>query len=285
FSSILYLANRYFGLIQFAIVVTLATDIWTPSACGRIFFFEPIGALISIVLSQMVLGGRVYAVFSQSKPLGFILASILIVELVVGGVAISHITHPPSIPIGAPGLPPDFQPPPCGALTGPFKWQVTYWTLPLFYDTLTFLLTAWKAYSFWRKELHTHLFNIIWRDGLLYFLAILIMNILNVVLFLAAPNGIRTINLPATIILEIILSCRLILNLKGTQSESTLHPNLLKTSNTLRVPEKSPKWSSSTGTMPSTSHSDSPPDINLEVYGEIPKSTKSVFNVKAAQQV
>ncbi|PPQ91274.1 hypothetical protein CVT25_006217 [Psilocybe cyanescens] len=206
-------------------------------------------------------------------------------EMVIGGVATSHITHPPSIPIGAPGLPPDFQPPPCGALTGPLKWQVTYWTLPLFYDTLTFLLTAWKAHSFWRTEMDTHLFDIIWRDGLLYFLAILVMNIVNVVLFLAGPKGVRTINLAATIMLEVILSCRLILNLRGSQSQSTLHPNLLKTSNTVRVPAKSPKWSSSTGTRPSTSHSDSPPDINLEVYGKISKSTNSAFNVEAAQRV
>ncbi|KAH9481914.1 hypothetical protein JR316_0006444, partial [Psilocybe cubensis] len=195
-SSVLYVANRYFGLVQFALVVTLATDVWTPSACSHIFLFEPIGALISVVLSQIVLGGRVYAVFSQSKSLALILGTILVVECVVGGIAVSNIRHPPEIPISAPGRPPNFEPPPCGALEGPFKWQVTYWTLPLFYDTLTFLLTAWKAHSFWKEELDTRLFDIIWRDGLLYFLAILAMNVVNVVIFLTAPNGIRTVNLP-----------------------------------------------------------------------------------------
>jgi len=67
-------------------VMTLVTDAWPPSACKRMyyatlltdfsyfsksldmFYWEPVGALISTVLSQMILGSRVYAVCS---PLPF----------------------------------------------------------------------------------------------------------------------------------------------------------------------------------------------------------------------
>jgi len=56
-------------------------------------------------------------------------------------------------------------------------------------------LTAWKAYDFWRKEINTPLFNIIWRDGLLYFFVIFSMNLINVIIFLTVPKGLRAINL------------------------------------------------------------------------------------------
>jgi hypothetical protein len=56
-------------------------------------------------------------------------------------------------------------------------------------------LTAWKAYEFWKKEINTPLFNIIWRDGLLYFFAIFSMNLINVIVFLTVPKALRAINL------------------------------------------------------------------------------------------
>lgn len=56
-------------------------------------------------------------------------------------------------------------------------------------------ITAWKAYEFWKREVNTPLFDIIWRDGLLYFFAIFSMNAANVIIFLAAPKTLRPVNL------------------------------------------------------------------------------------------
>ena len=56
-------------------------------------------------------------------------------------------------------------------------------------------LTAWKAYEFWKNEINTPLFKIIWRDGLLYFFVIFSMNLINVIIFLTVPKGLRAINL------------------------------------------------------------------------------------------
>jgi hypothetical protein len=55
-------------------------------------------------------------------------------------------------------------------------------------------LTAWKAYGFWKKEINTPLFDIIWRDGLLYFFAIFFMNAANVIISLAAPKDLKPVN-------------------------------------------------------------------------------------------
>ncbi|KAF4613124.1 hypothetical protein D9613_010932 [Agrocybe pediades] len=222
-SSVLYIANRYFGLLQLCFVVTLVADAWSPADCKHVFYFEPVGALISTVLSQMILGSRVYAIFSQNKIVGAVLSLTLLVEVVIGGISIST-TSPPPITPGPPG-----SRPPCGAVMGPTGWLIAFWTIPLFYDALAFLLTAWMAYDFWRKELNVPLFHVIWRDGLLYFFAIFSMNLTNVVIFLTVPKTLRAINLTPTLIFEIVLSCRLVLNLRGTQGGTTSVP-----SNTLK---------------------------------------------------
>jgi len=160
----------------------------------------------------MILGSRVYAIYSKKKVVAFVLGSTLIVEVVIGGLAINTASPPPSaVPIGTG--------PPCGAVMGPFGWLIAFWSIPLFYDTNTFLLTAWKAYGYWKVEVNTPLFDIMWRDGLLYFFVIFSMNAVNIIIFLTVPEGVRTVNLTPTLVLEVVLSCRLVLNLRSAADE------------------------------------------------------------------
>ena len=122
-------------------------------------------------------------------------------------------------------------------------------------------LTAWKAFEFWKKEINTPLFNVIWRDGLLYFFAIFSMNLINVVIFLTVPNILRVINLTwvfrvigrqvrtnehltrPTLMLEVILSCRLLLNLRmvhaSTTSQSRWYPKLSDNTKVVTNPSQS----------------------------------------------
>jgi len=215
FISLLYLANRYFGLLQFSFVISLVANAWGPAACKHMFYWEPVGALISTVLSQMILGTRVYALYAQNMVIGIVLSGILIVEVAIGGYAISTTSPPAPIP-GAPGAAP-----PCGAVMGPIGWLIAFWSIPLLYDTVTFLLTAWKAFDYWKKDVNTPLITVIWRDGVLYFFAIFSMNVVNVLIFLAAPQSLRAINLTPTLMLSVILSCRLVLNLRTTHADSS----------------------------------------------------------------
>jgi len=213
--TVLYLANRYFGLIQFSFVISLVADTWGPAACRHVYYWEPVGALISTVLSQMILGVRVYALCSQNRIIGFLLSFTILVEICIGGFAIST-TSPPS-PVTGVGAGAS---PPCGAVMGPIGWLIAFWSMPLFYDGMTFLLTAWKAFDFWKKDVHTPLISVIWRDGVLYFFAIFSMNFTNVVIFLTTPTSLRAVNLTPTLILTVILSCRLVLNLRSTSTHT-----------------------------------------------------------------
>jgi len=51
---------------------------------------------------------------------GFVLGFTLVVEAVIGGIAVSATSAPPAT--GAPGTGP-----PCGAVMGPFGWLVAFW--------------------------------------------------------------------------------------------------------------------------------------------------------------
>ncbi|KAF8152921.1 hypothetical protein B0H34DRAFT_677156 [Crassisporium funariophilum] len=196
---------------------------------SRMFFWEPVGALISTVLSQMILGSRVYAIFSQNKGIGFVLALTLLVEIVVGGISVSTTSPPPVTP-GPPG-----SKPPCGAVMGPFGWLLAFW-LTQFDSVIGTRLTAYKAYEYYKREVNTPLFNIIFRDGMLYFFVIFSMNLTNVIIFLTVPKSLRAINLTPTLILEVVLSCRMILNLRETHGRSASQPPLLNSGS-------GPKWS------------------------------------------
>jgi hypothetical protein len=64
--------------------------------------------------------------------IGIVLSGILIVEVAVGGYAISTTSPPAPIP-GAPGAAP-----PCGAVMGPIGWLIAFWVSGLTVSRVSF---------------------------------------------------------------------------------------------------------------------------------------------------
>ena len=54
---------------------------------------------------------------------------------------------------------------------------------------------ACKTCEYWRKAANTPLVSVIWRDGVLYFLAVFSMHLSNFWIFLIAPKRLRDVNL------------------------------------------------------------------------------------------
>jgi len=209
FISVLYLLNRYWGLFQFSLVVSLLTDVWNAETCSKIFRWDPVNALVSQILSHMIMATRVYAIFGQNKLIGGGLVMFIVVELVIGSYSVSLAGHPPQLP----GVP-------CSVL-GSVGWMTTFWTMFLVFDTVTFMLTAWKTIEYWRKEVNAPLIRLIWRDGLIYFATIFCMNCTNVIIFSHVSPTLRPINLEPTAMLTVIMTCRLVLNLRDFSSQGS----------------------------------------------------------------
>jgi len=216
YTSVLYLLNRYYGLVQFALVVPLITtpitNAFSVDACKHIFRWEPVGALISTLLSQVIMGSRVYALYGKSTYVAGILGNMLLIQFIFHAYTMTRVFQAPA---PAPGIPV-----PCIAI-GPQGILVAFWVLPLVYDTVTFSLTLFKAVSLWRNETKSPTLSLLFRDGLVYFAAIFSMNLINVILFVTQSTTLQAVNLPATLMLNIIMSCRLVLNLRAPQSVVT----------------------------------------------------------------
>lgn len=218
--SVLYLLNRYYGLLEFAMVVPLMTtpitNLFSIEACSKIYRWEPVGALITTVLSQAIMGSRVYAMYGKSWVVAGILGTIMSAEFGVQAYTLTVVFPAPS---PAPGIPV-----PCVAV-GPKKYLVAFWAIPLLFDTVTFLLTFYKSYTFWKAESKSPTISVLFRDGLVYFAAIFSMNLINVILFVTQDTTLQAVNLPATLMLNIIMSCRLVLNLRAPQSVYKISDN------------------------------------------------------------
>jgi len=202
FISVLYLLNRYWGLFQFSLVISLGTGVWNAETCSKIFRWDPANGLVSQLLSHMIMATRVYCIFGQNKLIGGGLVILMVVELVIGSYSISLAGHPPQLP-GAP----------CSVL-GSAGRMTAFWAMFLAVDTVMFAFTTWKTIDYWRKEINTPLIRLIWRDGLVYFAIIFCMNCTNVIIFSLGSPALRPINLAPTAMLTVIMTSRLVLNLR-----------------------------------------------------------------------
>ncbi|RDB20003.1 hypothetical protein Hypma_012882 [Hypsizygus marmoreus] len=230
--SAMYVANRYYGLIQFAVVIWLITTPVTNAVsvetCLKIFRWQPVGALISTVLSQVIMGSRVYALYGRSNAILGILAFIMLAEFIIHAYTLTLVFPAPS---PAPGVVV-----PCVAI-GPTKWLVAFWAMPLAYDSVTFLMTLYKSIEHWQNYVSSSTLSLLFRDGLIYFAAIFSMNLINVVLFVTQSPSLQAVNLPATLMLNIIMSCKLVLNLRAPQSAV-----MLGQSDPSKIERKVPLW-------------------------------------------
>ncbi|KAG6806868.1 hypothetical protein H0H92_009753, partial [Tricholoma furcatifolium] len=171
-----------------------------------IFHWEPVSALISTFLSQVIMGSRVYALYGKSNIVLGILGLIMAAEF-----GVQAYTLTTAFPVPGVGIP-------CIAV-GPTNFLVVFWALPLAFNTITFVLTLYKLLEHWQNQVESATLSLLFCDGLVYFTAIFFMNLINVVLFVTQDSTLQVINLPATLMLNIIMSCRLILNLHKSQNQ------------------------------------------------------------------
>jgi len=90
---------------------------------------------------------------------------------------------------------------------------------PLALDNIIFFLTLWRLWKLgqlrkFRKEV---LIQVLLRDGIMYYVVICTINVLNVINTFAGPKTIRQFGVNFSVALSTIMACRLILNLQGLQ--------------------------------------------------------------------
>ncbi|EJD45800.1 hypothetical protein AURDEDRAFT_165250 [Auricularia subglabra TFB-10046 SS5] len=89
------------------------------------------------------------------------------------------------------------------------------WAVPFAFDASVFLLTTVKSVQYIRQHKGVGLVTVILRDGLIYFGSIFVFYLANIAMFVFSPGDIRDINAPMTGMVTMVITARLILNLRG----------------------------------------------------------------------
>ncbi|KAJ7493954.1 hypothetical protein FB451DRAFT_1491515 [Mycena latifolia] len=190
-ACILFILVRYLGLISIIIGNTgFFYHGFNKAACERFFWLTPIFKLLLYITSQAILAIRTYAV-SRKSPL---VLRILVVLFVAAAVPEFISTFWKRVRVKVASL---------------------YYVGGLVFDLVTMIITSaylWKFSSTSRTSL-SQLARMMLQDGLMYFIALSGMNIVNIIFFQSSDTVLQpsasTLGFAATM----IFSARFILNL------------------------------------------------------------------------
>jgi len=213
-ACILFILVRYIGLLSIIVGNTgFFYHGFSKAACNRYFWLTPVFKLLLYMVSQAILAIRTYAV-SRKSPL---VLRMLIVFYVACAVPEFISTFWKRIPFHTGNACTSGNPPGVHIAS-------LYYVGGLVYDVLTMFLTSvylWKFSNASRTSL-SKLTKMMLEDGIMYFIALCAMNIVNIIFF-QSPNTVlqpsaSTLGMAATM----IFSARFILNLSEHVSRDGL---------------------------------------------------------------
>ncbi|KAJ7305644.1 hypothetical protein DFH08DRAFT_902506 [Mycena albidolilacea] len=204
-ACILFIIVRYVGLATLIVSNTgFFYHGFSPAACDRYFWMAPVLKLILYMTSQIILGLRTYAVSRKSRPVLYILIILFIVCCVPEFLStfwkrVRSQTHgscnsgnPPGIHIAA-----------------------LYYVGGLLFDAVTMIITSWYLWKFSSssRSSFSQLTRMMLRDGLMYFIALSAMNVVNIIFFQNPQTVVQSSAVSLGYTSTMIFSGRFILNL------------------------------------------------------------------------
>ncbi|KAJ7482292.1 hypothetical protein B0H11DRAFT_2232510 [Mycena galericulata] len=217
---------------------------------------------------------RVYALYLSNKYVLAFILTLLTGQIIFMAYALTFGIRVP-LPPGWPGC----------VLTGSGPWFGGFWAAPIVTDTFIFFLTLWRTVRYQKRHGRMNYMQIIMRDGILYFGVIFSVNMMNCVIFFAAPTDLKAIGASFSQIMTAVMISRLHLNLRrgsssnettiypamqfasrtGTQSLSTTRQHLISTNSTVKGDATFFSVGQLGGDMEGTFFEDEPAQTNASV--------------------
>ncbi|KAF5373035.1 hypothetical protein D9758_001647 [Tetrapyrgos nigripes] len=208
--KVLYLWTRYYGLVAFAINLWLFNAEFTESQCKSLHYLIAATCMWVTLGSESILAIRTYAFLGRKLLVGLALGAMLLAEAAfLLYVAIKGVYQVPPA-LGSTG--------PCTATDEPGRHVVTgFWIAPVVFDLICTFLTMYKAVSMERHHgVKSHIVRVFLREGLLYFLAVATVNVINAAFMFQSNVNIQNINCFLALVLSQVLCCRMVLSLRGS---------------------------------------------------------------------
>ncbi|KAJ6529623.1 hypothetical protein B0H19DRAFT_1192924 [Mycena capillaripes] len=182
-SSYWFMLNRYFALSTSVIMAVFTFADFAPEVCSSLQEAQKIFLLVQEIIIFAILGLRVYAMFNLDRRLLTVLCLTCVsVVVVVAWLANTNAAMPQPVP-GSPLL----ALPQCAALvshTSALRLAGA-WEAQLAVDVLVFGLTVLRAVQHYRYDdkYRSSLLDCLVRDGAMYFVAILLANSMNILMY------------------------------------------------------------------------------------------------------
>ncbi|KAF9265732.1 hypothetical protein L218DRAFT_956715 [Marasmius fiardii PR-910] len=209
----LYLWTRYYGLLAFALNLWLFNDNFTAEQCKTLHYIIAATCMWVTLGSEAILAVRTYAFLGKGKVLGGILALMLLAETsFLLYVSIAGVHQTPQV----------FPHSPCTASDAPGKHIVSgFWLAPVAFDLICTFFTVYKAFQLYTVGVKNPIVGIFLREGVLYFLAVAFVNVLNAAFMFQSNANIQNINCFLALVLSQVLCCRLVLNLRASRDSGS----------------------------------------------------------------
>jgi len=233
----LYLWARYSTFIDTAFAVHLRT--WLPidrTTCHLMTSFMRIFAVMGAIITELILTIRTYALYEKSLAL---LAFLSVMWLAIGGVNIWALINWTGSLSQVP-----LSPPTSCNLDSPTKIGVVCYASLLVGETVVVLLTVWKGlHTFWLSRSiyrQSQLVTTFYRDGILFYLAIFVILLVDCTLETATFEGLQFIADSPLRVMQSVLACHLVLHARAVAAREsygeTVMPDNTVVLDTMSVP-------------------------------------------------
>ncbi|CAL1709298.1 unnamed protein product [Somion occarium] len=205
-ATVLWFLNRYLSPLGYIVIIVSFHDPWRESICNHYVLYPEILKIFTAFVVGVIFILRLYSIYSRSFPILVTFSLLLVAEIAVKIWAFTDGTQlvlPPEL-IGC-------------ILVGKSasgKRFVYTWVAELVFDTLVFIATLYRTINLYRTSdfgaAHS-LVRVIMRDGIMYFAAIFVSNVVTVTLFLTATADLKAVTASFSTLLMV---SRLMLNLR-----------------------------------------------------------------------
>ncbi|KAJ6550027.1 hypothetical protein B0H19DRAFT_1160263 [Mycena capillaripes] len=208
----LYLWARYSPFIDTALAVHIRTQSFVdPTTCHIVTSFVRIFAVVGTIITELILTIRTYALYEKSLGLLLFLAAMW---FAIGGINIWALIKWTELLSQVAGSPAHS----CNLDSTGNIGVVCYFSL-LVGETVVVLLTVWKGIrTFWLSRSiyrHSQLLTTFYRDGIMFYVAIFVILVVDVSLETQTPAGLKFIADSPLRVMQSILSCHLVLHARA----------------------------------------------------------------------
>ncbi|KAF8884841.1 hypothetical protein BD779DRAFT_1535906 [Infundibulicybe gibba] len=221
-TSFLYIWNRYYSLTTLAINLNYGFRIIdSDQTCYKYEMFQGFSGSVLVVTVDIILAFRVWILYEKSRKLLWLFVVVILVELIATTIlAIKSI----SMMTTYVHLGPYFRLVGCWPTAGKVPHLFSFYYAPTIIVSFVMLLMTVYRCIFWNNQIGVPIFNLFLRDGVFWFLAILLV-LPPEIAFTAHPLNSRALSavmIMPTFAVYSLIGSRVLLNIKALLAASVV---------------------------------------------------------------